>query len=249
MSSFEYTLPVEGETRAYECRVIPFAQDQVLCVIRNVTERKNAEEQLRTSLHEKEILLKEIHHRVKNNMQVVSSLLNMQAYEIQDETMRGLFRESQSRVRSMALVHDRLYRSENMAGIDFAEYLQSMVAELVRGSFREGISCTIEADPVRIGIDNAIPCALIVHELVTNSLKHAFQGRSNGAVRIMLRQSVPTEVTIVVQDDGVGFPPDKSFRKCTSMGMTLVTSLTEQLRGTIDLSSGDGCRFAVTFPA
>ena len=224
------------------------AVDYFVSVFQDITERKRGEEQVLASLHEKELLLKEIHHRVKNNMQVISSLLSIQATESEDPKIREAFIESQHRVRSMALVHEKLYRSADLARIDFGEYLSAVTAELARMSKVGGVTCRVEAERVFLGIDIAIPCGLIVNELVTNSLKHAFTGKEKGTVVVKLRRLDALNVELVVKDDGIGFPIDRDFRRTTSMGMTIIVSLTTQLSGTISLVKDGGSQFIVSFP-
>jgi PAS domain S-box-containing protein len=221
---------------------------QVLGVATDITERKLAEERLLTSLHEKEVLLKEIHHRVKNNLQIVSSLLNLQAGQMADDKAKMALSECKQRVRSMALIHENLYRSENLAGIKFGDYLDRMMNELVRSFGKRGIAACFEVESIFLPIDVAIPCGLIVNELVTNALKYAFPTGQPGTITIMLRQSENGIVELGVKDDGVGFPPQIDLRSLKSMGITLVLSLTEQIGGTITLSQESGTLFSIAFP-
>ena len=214
----------------------------------DVTHRTIAEAQLKASLREKEVLLKEIHHRVKNNLQVISSLLNLQAQEIVDETARNAFSESRHRVRSMALIHENLYRSENLASIRFDEYLHAMTTELWRSFNRPGVRRTLQVNPIVLELDKAVPCGLIVNELVTNALKHAFPDDRAGYVVIVLESAESSRIRLVVSDDGAGIPPNSDFRTMTSMGMTLILSLTRQIDGTITLDRTSGTKFVVEFP-
>jgi len=216
---------------------------------RDITERKRAEEQIKQSIKEKEVLLREIHHRVKNNMQVISSLLNLQSAHIKDSQYKEILKESQNRIRSMALVHERLYQSENLANIDFHEYITS----LVRGLFRsynataDMVSLVIEVEDVSLGVDAAVPCGLIINELVSNSLKHAFPGGRKGEIKIVLH-SVCEMVELTVADNGVGIPEDVDFRTTESLGLDLVTTLAEyQLGGEITLDRSEGTAFCITF--
>jgi len=211
-------------------------------------ERQEHVERLRASLAEKGVLLKEIHHRVKNNMQVISSLLNLEAQQVVEGNTRKVLTESISRIRSMAMVHETLYQSDNMAGIEFGEYVRSLTAGLMRSMHRPGIAMSVNVEKVYLDIDKAIPCGLIVNELVSNALKHAFKDRREGNVEVSLRTVEKGKVELVVQDDGVGFPPEKQFNKMTTMGMTLVTSLANQILGSISLESNNGSRFSLTFP-
>jgi two-component sensor histidine kinase/HAMP domain-containing protein len=206
------------------------------------------EQKLEASLKEKVVLLKEIHHRVKNNLQVISSLLNLQAYEIADTRMKELFLDSQNRVRSMAIIHERLYRSENFTNIDFGEYLQGLGSHLIRSYQKDGISFHVKSEEILLGIDIAIPCGLIANELISNSLKHAFPDRKPGTIAISVRKIDLNEIELSVHDDGIGFPKGADFRKTASMGMNLVMTLTQQIMGTIALDVTAGTTFTITFP-
>ncbi len=215
----------------------------------DITERKRAEEQIKASLKEKEVLLKEIHHRVKNNLQVISSLLNLQLGYIKDKQAAGLFKESQSRIRSMALIHERLYQSGDLARIDFAQYIRSLAADLFRSyEVSSGaITLKINAGDVLLGIDRAIPCGLIVNELVSNSLKHAFPAGKKGEIQINLRSDNDNGFTLTLSDNGVGFPKDLDFRNAETLGLQLVITLVKQLKGTIELDRSSGTEFKITF--
>ncbi len=206
------------------------------------------EKTITSSLREKEVLLKEVHHRVKNNLQVISSLLNIQAYQTGDQSVRRLFRETQDRVRSMALVHEKLYRSADMANIDFGEYLTTVTSELMRSAYRAGITCTVHAESMFLGVDIAIPCGLIVNELVSNALKHAFRDRDRGEVIVTLRRADRETLEMTVADDGVGFPPGVDIQALTSMGMNLVVTLTGQIAGRVALDRSHGTKIVVAFP-
>ena len=216
---------------------------------REISERMRAEKQIKASLREKEVLLKEIHHRVKNNLQVISSLLNLQSRYIEDQSVLELFQESQNRVRSMALIHEKLYRSQDLARINFAEYIRNLATHLVR-SYRANsgpVSLKVDANDVSLSIDAAVPCGLIINELVSNSLKYAFKDGREGEIRIELRSDRDRQVTLIVADNGVGFPKDLDFRYTESLGMQLVNTLTNQLDGTVELHSNGGTEFKITF--
>ncbi len=227
-----------------------------------INERLRVEEQIKASLKEKELLLKEIHHRVKNNLQVISSLLSLQSKNIQDPSALELFRESQNRIRSMALIHEKLYRSDDLAGIDFGEYVRSLSAFLVR-SYRANsgpVALKVNANDIFLGIDSAVPCGLIINELVSNALKHAFPQTGNNTgepvgpvgkeneIRVELGADADRQVTLIVGDNGIGFPQDLDFRNTESLGMQLVTTLTNQLNGSLELDSNDGTQFTIRFP-
>ena len=213
-----------------------------------ITERVQAEQQIRASLQEKEALLKEINHRVKNNLQLVSSLLRIQSATIEDEQALQAFRQSQDRVRSIALIHEKLYQSKDMARIDLADYLRSLTSSLFLsyGSSSEAIELKIHAEGVHLGVDTAIPCALIINELVSNSLQHAFPGGMEGEIRIELRSEENQSVQMV-SDNGVGFPKDFDLRNTGTLGMELVRTLVDQLEGTIELDRSGGTAIKIMF--
>jgi two-component sensor histidine kinase len=215
-----------------------------------IAERKRVEEQIKASLEEKEVLLKEIHHRVKNNLQVISSLLYLQSKSIKDKAALQMFQESQNRVRSMAFIHERLYQSQDLARVDFAEYVRSLTNYLFRsyGVSMDVIQLKINIDNVPLSIDTAIPCGLIVNELVSNSLKYAFPDGKGGEIRIELGSDGDNRFALMVSDDGVGLPEDVDFRKTESLGLQLVNNLSvAQLEGAIDLDRSGGTTFRITF--
>ena len=182
-------------------------------------------------------------------MNNLSSLLNLQSRCIEDQSVLELFQESQNRVRSMALIHEKLYRSQDLARINFAEYIRNLATHLVR-SYRANsgpVSLKVDANDVSLSIDAAVPCGLIINELVSNSLKYAFKDGREGEIRIELRSDRDRQVTLIVADNGVGFPKDLDFRYTESLGMQLVNTLTNQLDGTVELHSNGGTEFKITF--
>jgi PAS domain S-box-containing protein len=215
----------------------------------DITDHRVAEEKLAASLHEKEVLLKEIHHRVKNNMQVVFSLLSLQSDQIADPEAVKAFRESQNRVKSMALLHEKLYQSENLARIDFARYLGSLLDHLFQsfGSSAAHVQRVIDVPGVSLGLDTAIPCGLIVNELVSNALKYAFVGRDHGQVQLRMRADADRRYHLVVWDDGVGLPKEVDFRQAKTLGLQLVNMLTNQLHGSVEYRNGSGTEFHIVF--
>ncbi|HTY51840.1 MAG TPA: PAS domain S-box protein [Methanomicrobiales archaeon] len=218
----------------------------------DVTDRKRMADQISDSLKEKEVLLREIHHRVKNNMQVISSLLSVQSQNIRDENVRGLFRESQNRIRSIALVHELLYRSDNLDQIEYGAYLKKMFIPLFESYSvdQRKVTIAIEAPKVMITIDKAVPCSLIVNELISNSLKHAFPGDRRGSIRITFGLDAQKgEYALDYADDGVGLPAGLDIRTLNSLGMKLINGLTRQLGGTLEHVAGHGAHFRITFPA
>ncbi len=219
--------------------------------MRDVTERKRAEELIRASLKEKEILLKEIHHRVKNNMQIIISLLNLQTGSIKDKELLKIFSDSTNRIRAMALVHEKLYQSDDMAKIDFASYITT-IAEDLHSNYTIGGNrpqLLIEADNIPLGIDQAIPCGLIVNELITNSLKYAFpEGIETGEIRVSLRHSGDNEATIIVRDNGIGLPGGIDAEKSSSLGLQLVKVLIDQVHGNYFIERNGGTVWSITIP-
>ncbi len=212
-----------------------------------ITNRKLAEQQIKASLQEKEILLKEIHHRVKNNLQIVSSLLSLQSSQVVDETIGVLFRDSQDRIRSMALVHEQLYGSEDLARIEFGQYLRDLTSYLIRSYRSKGVNLRVEVDDVHLNIDTAIPCGLIINELASNALKHAFPDGREGEIGISLREDGAGQYMLIVRDDGVGFPMDVDCHHTESLGLQLVNSLVRQIKGTIQLHRDNGTMFEIRF--
>lgn len=224
--------------------------------------RRQAEEQTKASLAEKEVLLKEIHHRVKNNLQVISSLLNLQSGYITDEQSSQMFRESQNRVRSMALIHEKLYQSMDLARIDFAGYVRELADYLFRmyGANSHNIKLEVNVDDVPLDIDTAIPCGLIINELVSNSLKYGFPAETEkrkpesqrarepeGEIRVGLCAGNDGKLILTVSDNGIGFPEDLDFQDTDSLGLQLVNTLTGQLEGDIQLDRKAGTTFNITF--
>jgi PAS domain S-box-containing protein len=221
----------------------------IVGVIRDVTEDKRNEQRLRDSLLEKEVLLKEVHHRVKNNLQVISSLLFLQKDVIEDPEIQMLFEESRNRIASMALIHEELYRSGDLARVDLKEYLERLTPKLVQ-SLRgdKGIGFTLELAECPVTVDKAIPFGLIVNELVTNAVKHAFIGRDSGVIRVRVTRE-DDMIRAAVEDDGVGLGEDFHPEQAKSLGMQLVVQLSRQLRGALTFGSGpSGTAFRLSFP-
>lgn len=232
------------------CLMAPLGLDdsgryRVLVEVQDITERKLADERIRASLHEKEVLLKEIHHRVKNNLQIISSLLNLQSKYIKDVSAIEMFKESRNRIRSMTLIHEKLYRSKDLAHIDLPEYIQNLSSNLFRSYNSGSVTLKTQIDDILLGIDTAIPCGLIINELVSNSLKHAFP-EHRGEITVSLLWNDPN-YTLMVKDTGKGFPADVDFRNTESLGLQLVCTLTEQLSGEIVLDRSNGTAWSITF--
>lgn len=212
-----------------------------------IIEREHAEEQVRASLREKEILLKEIHHRVKNNLQIISTLLDLQSEHIEDERSLRYFRDSQDRIRSMALVHEKLYQTRDFISINFGEYLANLARYLFNSYITDPdrISLKLDVAPATLEIDQAIPCGLIVSELVSNSMKYAFPDGRGGEIAVRLRVEGDSDIELMVRDDGVGLPPGLDFRNTDSLGLQLVTMLVSQIRGEIEPGNEGGTSFTI----
>ncbi len=212
-------------------------------------ELRESEDRLRKSLGEKEVLLKEVHHRVKNNMQVISSLVALQANAMQEEAMRAALQDVTHRVRSMAMVHEKLYQSADLARVQFDEYARSLLNYLWRahGCEASGIRLALDLEPVSLSVDAAVPCGLILNELATNALKHAFGGRADGVVTLSLRGAAEGQVSLCVRDNGVGLPAGLDWMQANTLGLRLVQMLTAQLDAAVEASSLGGTEFTITF--
>jgi len=219
-------------------------------IFEDITERKQAEEAVAASLREKETMLKEIHHRVKNNLQVISSLLGLQSSCLQDEKSRAIFQESQERVRVMANIHTMLYQSADLARVDFGGFIRDLADRLQQSYGLSGSSIEINADiaDVSMAIETSIPCGLILNELMSNTLKHAFPEGRAGEVTVSMK-TAGDRFELKVQDNGIGLPESVDFKHPQSLGLELVRLLAEQIGGKIDLQVEGGTTFTITFPA
>ena len=219
--------------------------------LRYAVERKQAQEKIKAALREKEILIKEVHHRVKNNLQMIYSLLAMQSKRTKGGKTALLLRESQNRIRSIALVHERLYRSPDLANIDLAEYIHLLAQNLFYsyGADSDRITLKIDVGNVLMDIDSALPCGLIINELVSNSLRHAFPRNRNGTISVELHPNHDNLIVLTVSDNGVGFAPDLDVRKLDTLGMQLVHALAGQLGGKLEITGEKGAQFKLKFPA
>jgi len=229
-----------------------FRKTRALATMNVAMEREIATqlEQLRASLAEKDTLLKEIHHRVKNNLQIISSLISLQSDKIKDPEQRRLFQDTRDRVKSMALVHEKLYQSKDLGRVEMAEYARQLLNELIQvnGPVVAGkIQFRLELEPVLLPVDVAIPCGLILNELTTNAIKHAFHDRPSGEIAVQLRAAPEDTVDLVFSDDGLGFKSSVDWRQADTLGLQLVRMLTEQLQGTIEMVNGRGTTFRLNF--
>ena len=223
-----------------------------LTVMVDITDRKQAEAALRDSLAEKTTLLQEVHHRVKNNLQIISSLLNLQADQVQDAAVLELLAVTRNRVGAMALLHENLYQSESLARLNLPEYVKSLCAHLLRAAgpirARVQLECHVEPGTISLELDQAVPCGLLLNELVTNALKHAFPGERSGCIRVTLERATPQTVGLTVADDGVGLSVTLDPRATSSLGLQLVSLLTQQLHGTVNFERGQGTAVHILFP-
>jgi PAS domain S-box-containing protein len=229
-------------------------KEDLLVVARDVTERRQQQEKIKVSLKEKEILLQEIHHRVKNNLQIISSLLYLQSKNVDSPAVLEHLQDSQSRVKSMALIHEKLYQSNDLANINFKDYVKSLANSLVQTycKNRSTVGLDININDVFLSIDKAIPCGLIINELLTNSLKYAFPNINNGKINIELKSFKGTGKSkdsyhLCVSDNGIGIPADFDYNKTNSLGIKLVNNLTNQLDGVLEIENGNGTLFKIMF--
>ena len=210
-------------------------------------ERKQTEEELKSSIYERDVLLKETHHRVKNNMQVIHSLLNLQTHYAENMEAVNVLKESQNRVKSMGMIHEKLYHSTDRSKINFKDYVESLTSDLLTSyKLSEKILPVIQVGDLELNLETAILCGLIINELVSNSLKYAFTKTEIGEVHISLNL-VDNRYELVISDNGIGFPEDLDFRNADSLGLQLVNNITDQLDGDIELDRSLGTKFTIKF--
>ena len=223
---------------------------EAIGVLHDISRQKEAENEILRSLKEKEILLKEVHHRVKNNMQIISSILRMQSRLSSDPITLELLRESQNRVLSMAMIHEKLYQSYNLAAVDYGDYVRGLLAELFSSYDLRETKITVKTDiapDFSLPVNLAIPCGLIINELISNILKHAFKGREHGAISISLRGKAPGDYYLSIADNGIGFPKDFQWDAAKGLGIQLVRSLIRQINGSATLKSDNGAIIELRF--
>lgn len=259
-SKFEHRILSNGNTRFIEVIVKRVLDDNggvtgLFGTQRDITDRKLAEkvqqrseEQVKASLREKELLLAEVHHRVKNNLAVISGLLGLQASHVKDEEAKALFYESRNRIRSMGLIHDKLYHHETLSRIEFSGYIRDLVSYISESYSAPDteIDFQIDCSDVFIDIKNAVPCGLILNELVSNAYKHAFRGRPKGEIKISFANSGNC-FRLEVSDNGIGYHPGQKLDEIPTLGLTLITSLVQQIEGEMQMKNGQGTSFIVTF--
>ena len=220
--------------------------------ISDITDLKQAEDNLKSLLKEKEVLAREVHHRVKNNFAIVSSLLNLQSHEIQDKNVKGMFMQSRDRINSIALLHERLYKSQDLTHINFSEYIRSLATDLcnVYGTDMSRISTVVEVEDIVLDVDKVLLCGLIVNELILNALKYGFpESRTDkGQINVRLHRINENEIELTVSDNGIGLPDDFDIKKTNSLGLKLVTMMAEgQLDGKLKVSGNSGATFQIQF--
>lgn len=240
-----------GWARKYLIAVQKYQQGSIAVSVGiDITERYHAEIEIQKSLREKEILLQEIHHRVKNNLQVIVSMLDLQSQQLETQEMKEAFRESQNRVRSMSLVHEILYQSKNFARVNLGYYIQHLTSNLLKAYGVQGnnIKLELELDEVALNVDTVITCGLIINELVSNAIKYAFPDSTRGLIKVALHAGIDKYLTLIVSDSGVGLPKNLDLKSAKSLGFQLVDVLTKQLGGIIELECGGaGTEFRVYF--
>jgi PAS domain S-box-containing protein len=205
--------------------------------------------ELRGSLRERDILLQEVHHRVKNNLQVISSLINLQTTALEQGKNRDALEECQTRVQAIALIHEKLYQSRDYSQVEFSDYVRSLASNVFHATGMSSSEVTLELaiDDVTLGVDTAIPCGLLLNELITNALKHAFKDRRSGTVRVELTRLEGDRIRLVVMDNGVGLPDGFNMATSQSLGLQLVSTLARQLRAELKVRGSEGSSFALTF--
>jgi PAS domain S-box-containing protein len=217
-------------------------------IAHDITQRKKMEEKLEKTLEEKNTLMKEIYHRTKNNLMVISSLLSLQSRYIKDENTQSIFKESQNRAKSMAMIHEKLYRSGDLEHLNFTEYIINLSNDLYDTYTLDKnlIKLVLDFDDVTLNVEISIPLALILNELLTNSLKHAFPNGKGGEIKVELKK-YDEILKLTVSDNGIGFPEDRDYHNTDTLGMLIINSLTDQIDGELNLEKNNGTKFTVTF--
>lgn len=223
---------------------------RLIAYVRDNTDRKEYENKIRKSLKEKETLLAEVHHRVKNNLAVISGMLEMQVMNTDDQQLLEKLQESQSRIQSIAVVHEKLYSSESFSEIKINQYVNDLLGMIVSSliDYEKDIRVHKNVDTVTLTVSQAIPCGLLLNELITNCYKHAFEGRKTGVIKISVTQTADDYIVLQVKDDGIGLPEDFEIKKQSSLGMTLINTLVKQLEGTLKVTVEKGSCFTIKFP-
>jgi PAS domain S-box-containing protein len=251
----QFELPLtntNNETVWWQCFLNPVylhgKLEELSCLVYDNTERKEIDRRIRDSLKEKEVLLQEVHHRVKNNLQVISSILNLQSSYVSDPKTLEILRESQQRIKSMSFIHETIYRTADFSRLEFMDYIKTIASNLIQ-SYRSAatrVDFVPDMQSVGLNLDQAIPCGLIINELVSNALKYAFKGRKKGVLTVVLREE-DGEIILAVKDDGVGLPKDFAYEKNNSLGIQLVYALLEQLDASMKVNQSNGTEFFISF--
>lgn len=251
----QFELPLKNENNEtvwWQCFLNPVylhgKLEELSCLVYDNTERKEIDRKIRDSLKEKEVLLQEVHHRVKNNLQVISSILNLQSSYVNDPKTLEILRESQQRIKSMSFIHETIYRTADFSRLEFMDYIKTIASNLIQSyrSAATAVDFIPEMQSVGLNLDQAIPCGLIINELVSNALKYAFKGRKKGVLKVILREE-NDEVILAVKDDGVGLPKDFAYEKNNSLGIQLVYALLEQLDAVMKIDQANGTEFFIRF--
>jgi PAS domain S-box-containing protein len=244
---------IRGEDVVKEVFLNPIYDDEggiveISGIAHDITEKTLSQQKLKKSLHEKEVLLKEVHHRVKNNLQVISSILSLQASYVKEQNTLDILNESKNRIKTMSFIHESLYQTNDFSKINFSEYLVSLSKNLVHsyGIYDNFIDLNLLVDEISLNLDLSIPCGLIINELVSNSLKYAFTEREKGEIKIRLFEK-KGEVNLIVQDNGIGLPNEIDYQNTDSLGLQLVMTLVEQINGTIELDNTKGTKYIIIF--
>ncbi|HSB97707.1 MAG TPA: histidine kinase dimerization/phosphoacceptor domain -containing protein, partial [Spongiibacteraceae bacterium] len=243
----------DGSEVAVEIALNPIETSEglkVLSAVVDISDRKQKEGRIQMALKEKVTLLGEVHHRVKNNLQIVHSLLDLQSSQISDPIVRDMLTNSMHRVQSMALIHQALYQSENFSEVDLSDVLTKLISN-VESSYvvdSQRIKITVQAEAVALSITKAIPCGLIVNELITNALKHAFPGEASGTIKVLLELIDGAQVLLAVSDDGVGLKAGVNLTDSKTLGLELVTILADQLGGKLTIQRSQPTCFSILFP-
>ncbi|MGZ7068152.1 MAG: histidine kinase dimerization/phosphoacceptor domain -containing protein, partial [Methanobacterium sp.] len=239
-----------GEVRDFFATLgfIPGTENALISLI-DITEHKKAEDKVKASLREKEVLLREIHHRVKNNLQIISTLLELQSDEIDDEKIVENYRESQNRIQSIALIHERMYQSEDLSNIDLSSYITTLISDLFDsyGAISDHIKTEITVPKMVFSIETSIPLGLVINEIISNSLKYAFKGVDNPKISVLLKSLGENKYKLDISDNGIGFPENIDYKNTSSLGLQLVNALVDQIEGEIKLVEGKGTHFEITF--
>jgi len=227
----------------------PLIMEDVIIRLEEIFEKQRLHHELKAALKEKETLLQEIHHRVKNNMQIILSLIRLQSRNIKDPEAKDAFKDCQNRIMSIALIHDRFYHSKDLSRIDFAEYIPPLIIHLFHslGVSESSVKLDINVKDVLLDIYNAIPCGLIINELVSNSLKHAFPKGAKGKIQVDMHPQEKGEYTLTIRDNGKGMPKEIDWENPESLGMQMVHDLIKQINGSVEYYRKGGTTFKITF--